>query len=117
MTIIVHRIQLHDGVEPERFENWVRDVDYATCPELPSLVAFGVQRVVATPPEPSASEAGPVGIDGRLHYFEIIEVTSVQEFEGDMESPQFQRLVAEFEQMAKVVDEVTGERIGDGYQT
>ncbi|WP_406175803.1 RedY protein [Streptomyces sp. NBC_00996] len=116
MTIIVHRIRLHEGVEPERFENWVRDVDYATCPELPSLLAFGVQQVVATPAEPSAADAGPVGIDGPRHYFEIIEVTSLQEFEGDMESSQFQRLVAEFEQMAKVVDEVTGERIGDGYR-
>ncbi len=101
MTIIVHRIQLHDGVEPERFENWVRDVDYATCPELPSLVAFGVQRVAVPAP---------------FHYFEIIEVTSREEFERDMGSSPFQRLVAEFGHMAKVVDEVTGERIGNGYR-
>lgn len=116
MTIIVHRIRLHDGVEPERFENWVRDVDYVTCPELPSLLAFGVQRVVGALAERSSAGAGPVGIHGPRHYFEIIEVTSLQEFERDMESSQFQRLLAEFEQMAKVVDEVTGERIGDGYQ-
>ncbi|QOV34522.1 RedY protein [Streptomyces ferrugineus] len=99
MTIIIHRIQLHDGVEADHFEKWVREVDYATCPELPSVLAFGVQRVARSP-----------------HYFEIIEVTSREEFERDMESSQFQRLVADFGQMAKVLEEVTGERIGDGYR-
>ncbi|MFJ9538348.1 RedY protein [Streptomyces sp. NPDC101225] len=102
MAIIVHRIRLHDGVPPERFEKWVRDVDYAACPELPSVLAFGVQRVV--------DAAGGPG------YFEIIEVTGREEFERDMESTRFQQLVAQFDQMAKVVDEVTGERIGDGYR-
>lgn len=113
--IIIHRIQLHDGVEADRFEKWVREVDYATCPELPSVLAFAVQRVVAASPEPSVG-AGPADTDGPLHYFEIIEVTSREEFERDMESSQFQRLVTDFGQMAKVLDEVTGERIGDGYR-
>ncbi|WP_432192753.1 RedY protein [Streptomyces sp. bgisy027] len=115
MTIIIHRIRLHDGVEADRFEKWVREVDYATCPELPSVLAFGVQRVAAASPGPSVG-AGPAGTDGPLHYFEIIEVTSREEFEQDMESSQFQRLVADFGQLAEVVEEVTGERIGDGYR-
>lgn len=109
MTTIVHRIQLHDGVDPERFEQWVRDVDYAACPELPSVLAFGVQRVVERSAEPSA---GGKATD----YFEIIEVTSREEFERDMESARFQRLVTAFDQMAKVVDEAIGERVGDGYR-
>ncbi|MFG1667003.1 RedY protein [Streptomyces sp. Y7] len=103
----MHRIQLHDGVEADRFEKWVREVDYATCPELPSVLAFGVQRVVAGPSEPSV---------GPLQYFEIIEVTSREAFERDMESSPFQRLVEDFGHMARVVEEVTGERIGDGYR-
>ncbi|MFK4102172.1 RedY protein [Streptomyces sp. NPDC019531] len=115
MTIIVHRIRLHDGVEPSRFEKWVRDVDYAACRELPSVLAFGVQRVVDTPAEPSAG-TGASDTNGP-DYFEIIEVTSLGEFERDMESSRFQQLVVEFDQMAKVVDEVTGERIGEGYRT
>ncbi|CAM5704033.1 RedY protein [Streptomyces canus] len=112
MTIIVHRIQLHDGVEPERFEKWVRDVDYATCPELPSLLAFGVQRVVD-----ASAGAGSAAAGGPSHYFEIIEVTSREEFERDMDSAPFRRLTTDFGQMAKVVDEMAGERIGDGYRT
>lgn len=109
MTTIVHRIQLLDGVDPERFERWVRDVDYAACPELPSVLAFAVQRVVGRPVEPSAGGKGTA-------YFEIIEVTSREEFERDMESACFQRLVAAFDQMAKVVDEAIGERVGAGYR-
>ncbi|WP_338896095.1 RedY protein [Streptomyces sp. TG1A-60] len=111
MAIIVHRIRLHDGVEPARFETWVRDVDYATCPELPSVVSFSVQRVV----EESCADAGPAVGGESFHFFEVIEVTSREAFERDMRSAQFHKLVAEFGQMAKVVDEMAGERVGRGY--
>ncbi|MCX4911597.1 RedY protein [Streptomyces sp. NBC_00878] len=111
MAIIVHRIRLHDGVEPARFETWVRDVDYATCPELPSVVSFSVQRVV----EESRGDAGPTVGGESCHFFEIIEVTSREAFEQDMRTVQFQGLVTEFDKMAKVVDETVGERVGTGY--
>ncbi|MFH8988083.1 RedY protein [Streptomyces sp. NPDC017940] len=104
-TVIVHRIRLHEGVEPERFESWVRDVDYATCPHLPGVVAFTVLRV----PEAEAASPG--------EYFEIIEVTGREAFERDMQSEPFRRLVADFEKMAVVVAESTGERVGSGYRS
>ncbi|MFH8468515.1 RedY protein [Streptomyces sp. NPDC017991] len=103
MAIIVHRIRLLDGVAPDRFETWVRDVDYATCPELPSVLSFGVQRVDAER-------------DAPLAYVEIIEVSSLADFEHDMQSPPFRKLVSDFDQMAEVVSETVGERIGDGYR-
>ncbi|MFJ2261661.1 RedY protein [Streptomyces sp. NPDC087844] len=102
MTVIVHRIRLLDGVAPDRFETWVRDVDYATCPELPSVLSFSVQRV----------HAG----DAPLAYVEIIEVSSLADFEHDMQSPPFRKLVSDFDQMAEVVSETVGDRIGDGYR-
>ncbi|MGK5631506.1 RedY protein [Streptomyces sp. URMC 123] len=102
METIVHRIRLNPGVPPERFERWVRDVDYATCPELPSVRAFRVLRVPDRPP------AG-------CHYIEVIEVTSQADFARDMLTPPFRRLVADFEQLASVVDELSGERVGEGY--
>lgn len=115
MTIIIHRIRLHDGVAPVRFETWVRDVDYATCPELPSVVSFSVQRVV----EPAARKhtgAEEAAGDETFHYVETIEVTSLEDFEHDMQSPPFRKLVSDFDQMARVVAETMGERIGDGYR-
>jgi len=102
MDIIVHRIRLHHGVDPARFEAWVREVDYATCPELPSVTAFSVQRADAEAP---------------FLFFEIIQVTSREDFERDMASPAFGRLVADFEEMASVVEEFTGTRLEPGYTT
>ncbi|MFW6695384.1 RedY protein [Streptomyces sp. MAR4 CNX-425] len=102
MDLIVHRIRLHAGVPSARFENWVRDTDYRTCPALPSVVAFTVQRVSADP-------------DAPVHYFEVITVTGRAAFEADMATDAFRRLAADFGTMASVVDELGGERIEPGY--
>ncbi|AXG81405.1 RedY protein [Streptomyces paludis] len=117
MTIIVHRIRLLDGVAPDRFERWVRDVDYAACPELPSVLSFSVQRSLGPTVDEHAgtgtvSDAGT----GAPAYFEIIEVSSLADFEHDMLSPPFRKLVSDFDQMAEVVSDTVGDRIGDGYR-
>lgn len=102
MDVIIHRIRLHQGVDPARFESWVRNVDYATCPRLPSVTRFSVQRAAT-------------GASAPFHYFEIIEVTAREDFERDAGTPTFQRLVDDFERMAAVVDELAGERVEPGY--
>lgn len=102
MKVVIHRIRLHADTDPARFEKWVREVDYATCPELPSVVAFSVHRVSAEP-------------DAEFHYTEIISVTGTEEFERDMQTAAFHGLEAEFDTMATVVDEISGTRIGSGY--
>lgn len=102
MKVIIHRIRLHPDTDPARFEKWVREVDYATCPELPSVRAFSVHRISAEP-------------DAEFHYVEIITVTGTEEFERDMRTPAFHGLETEFDTMAAVVDEIAGTRIGPGY--
>lgn len=99
---IVDKICLKPGVDPERFERWVRDRDYASCPALPSLVSFAVAR--------ATGESG-----ARFHYFEIIHVTSVEAFEADMASDAFRALVAAFAEMADVVETFRGRRVEPGY--
>ncbi|MFI8849551.1 RedY protein [Streptomyces sp. 891-h] len=103
MDIIIHRIRLRDGVDRATFESWVRETDYATCPLLPSVVSFDVQRV-------EAETAAP------FHYFEVISVSSREDFRRDMEGDTFQGLAAEFEKLATVVDELAGERLEPGYR-
>ena len=103
MEFIIHRIRLKQGIEPARFESWVQEVDYASCPQLPSVVSFSVQRVSADP----AAE---------VHYFEIIGVTGSKAFADDMASDVFHRLETGFDAMAEVVDELAGERVGLGYR-
>lgn len=102
MVTIVDTIRLKPGVDPERFERWVRETDYASCPELPSIIGFAVTRV--------DGEVGP-----GVHYFEVIQVESAAAFEADMASATFQRLVAEFSEMAEVVATLSGPRIEPGY--
>lgn len=102
MHVIVHRIRLHEGVDPARFEAWVRESDYRAAADLKSLHSFAVHRTSAAANSP-------------CQYFEVISVTSPEEFERDMRTDTFQRLVAAFDTMASVVDEISGERIEPGY--
>jgi REDY-like protein HapK len=102
VDIIVHRIRLRAGVEPARFTTWVREVDYATCSQLPSVLSFSVQRVSDDPAAP-------------IHFFEVIAVDSREAFERDMLTPAFRGLVEAFDRMAVVVDECVGSRIQPGY--
>ena len=103
MKVIVHRIRLNSGTSPETFEKWVKEKDYVTCPDLPSLKQFGVHRVSSDP-------------KAAFHYFEIIQVTSMEAFEKDMQTPQFHKLVEAFEKMASVVDEISGDLVEPGFR-
>ena len=102
MITIVHKIRLKPGIDHERFERWVREVDYATCPDLPSAYAFAVHRASTEPRAP-------------FHYFEVIRIANHEAFERDMATPLFQSLVAAFDQMAEVVEEIAGSKIEPGY--
>lgn len=102
MKVIVHRIRLKPGVSPETFERWVKERDYATCPDLPSLSQFAVHRVSTAP-------------SAAFHYFEVICVASMEALERDMATPHFHALVEAFEKMASVVDEISGDRIEPGF--
>lgn len=102
MEYIVHRIKLRPAVDPQRFERWVSEVDYVTCPALPSVVSFSVQRASSDPEAP-------------FHYFEVIGVTDRDAFDRDMKLDAFHELEQAFDTMALVVDETAGERIGAGY--
>ncbi|MFF7394336.1 RedY protein [Streptomyces scabiei] len=106
MHVIVHRIRLHEGVDPARFETWVRESDYRAAADLKSLYSFAVHRV---------STHANTNANVPHEYFEVISVTSPEDFERDMATDTFRRLVAAFDTMASVVDEISGERLEPGY--
>lgn len=101
MILIVHKIRLHDPAHAARFEEWVVSTDYATCPKLPSVVAFSVQRTEET---------------AEFDYFEVIAVHSHAAFEADMRGEDFASLVAAFSGMAEVTEEFSGQQLGRGYR-
>jgi hypothetical protein len=102
MYTTVDKIKLKPGVSCEQFEDWVVNRDYATCPQLKSLVKFHVTRVSS---DPAAA----------FNYFEVIEVDSKSGFEEDMNSEAFKGLVSDFEKMADVVESFDGDKLGEGY--
>ncbi|MCA9537839.1 MAG: hypothetical protein KC620_03060 [Myxococcales bacterium] len=103
MKTIVHRIRLLPGATHAQFESWVRGSDYATCPQLASLLDFHVCRVSDAP-------------DAPFHYIEVIRVDSMEAFEADMKLPAFGKLVEAFSKMAEVVDEISGDLVEPGYR-
>lgn len=103
MDIVIHKIRLLDVERAPAFEEWVMTEDYAACPDLPSVRQFSVQRVSLDP-------------DAAFHYFELIAVTSMTDFERDMAVPAFGRLVDRFSAMAEIAEEAIGTRLGAGYR-
>jgi hypothetical protein len=99
---IVHKIRLKPGTTCQRFESWVQEVDYRTCPELESVHDFAVHRVT--------SDAG-----AHFHYFEVIRVRDRASFARDMSTPSFGRLVNAFSEMAEVVETLDGQMLEPGY--
>lgn len=100
MVVIIDKIRLHDAQREDEFVRWVRDTDYATCPDLPSVQRFEVVRAAA-------------GAD--CDFFEIIHVESQAAFERDMQSAAFAALVARFSELASVVETVSGDGVPPGY--
>lgn len=100
MYTVIHRIRLHTGIDPARFEAWVRDVDYRSCPRLPSVRAFSVHRLPGEHAE----------------YFEVINADSDEAFARDTRTAAFRRLEEGFGEFAAVVSELAGERLEPGYR-
>ncbi|QMV14434.1 RedY [Vibrio spartinae] len=103
MKTIVHKIRLKDIALYHEFRDWVVHTDYLACQQLDSVLAFEVIDVTQS-------------ADAQFHLIEIIRVSDLEAFDRDMQTPVFQSLVARFEQMADVIEEISGERIGNGYQ-
>ncbi|WLQ13963.1 RedY protein [Hahella aquimaris] len=102
METIIHKIRLLDVAKADVFETWVQNVDYATCPDLHSVVRFDVHRASLDPAAP-------------YHYLEVIKITDRAAFDADMATATFAGLVQAFSRMAEVVEELAGEQLGSGY--
>lgn len=99
MIQICHLIELVDGCDPSRFEEWVATVDYRACRDLSSVAEFTVTRLD----------------DGR--YREYIIVESETAFAEDMRTEVFDRLERDFSTMARVVDEMIEHVLWPAYRT
>ena len=103
MHVIVHKIRLKDIAQRAAFRDWVETTDYAACKQLSAIEAFEVIEISRS-------------ANAHCHFIEIIHLNSLQHFEQQMQTPLFHSLVHRFNQLADIVDEMTGERVADGYQ-
>ena len=69
---------LKAGVDPEEYEAWVRERDYALVRTLPNYTSYKVHRI--QPPVHGAEASG-------WQYIERIEVKSLEQHDLDLASP------------------------------
>ncbi len=96
---------LHDGVTPDEYESWVRQVDYPLARGLAEINSYVVTRI-----------DGHLGGDDPkpFQYLEVIEVTNVDEYRAMMESSaEFKGLIEEFSKYVATTVALYGEVIDD----
>ncbi|KAF7764291.1 hypothetical protein PCIT_b0251 [Pseudoalteromonas citrea] len=100
MSVIIDKIKLKSEEHRASFERWVKETDYLACHDLQTVQRFVVSKVS--------------GQD--YDYVEVVSVTSLADFEAETQTPLFQSLIAQFTQMADVVETIHAEEILPGYQ-
>jgi hypothetical protein len=90
---------LRQGVDPADYERWVREVDYPTSAQVPSIISFSVHRV-----------EGPFRrADLECDYIEVIEVTDLEDYRRDLEEiPQLQELFRQIRQYLAPSEQFSG---------
>jgi hypothetical protein len=63
--------KLREGVKPEAYEKWVREVDYPLARSLPAIDSYVVTRL-----DGLVMEEGGAPYD----YLEVVEITSLEEY-------------------------------------
>lgn len=98
---VVWYSRLQPGIDRQVYEQWVRAVDYPGAQEIGSLPSYTVYRIQG----PAVGEEIPFDYD----YFEVAEVTGLQEYLHDLgHHPAALRIVAEIGQYVESVGSAWG---------
>jgi hypothetical protein len=75
--------RLKPGVDPEDYEQWVREVDYPIANSIPSILSYRTHRI-----------SGPYRhAHAEYDYIEVVEVTDIDDYRRDLdELPQAKEL-------------------------
>lgn len=72
MPVVFFLNKLREGVKPEDYEQWIREVDYPTARALPPIKSYVVARIGGT-------------LDGKespYPYIERVEITDLAEYQN-----------------------------------
>lgn len=77
MPVVFFLQRLKPGVKAEDYEQWVREFDYPTARNLPSIISYRNYRL-----------RGPLRkADVHYDYLEVIEITDREAYRRDLEGP------------------------------
>lgn len=91
MRIIVP-FNLKPGTDIAEYEDWARTKDVPTASGLPSVKSFTVHKATGLFGDPDTPPP--------FAYFEVLDITNLDEFVADVSDPEFQAEVAPFQEFA-----------------
>ncbi len=99
MPTVIFLTRLRAGVDPADYEKWLREFDYPTARNIPSIISYRTHRI-----------AGPFRrAEAHYDYFEVVEVTDVDAYRRDLEQlPQAQELRQQIVQYLEPSDNYWG---------
>ena len=74
--------KLRSGADTQKYEKWVREYDYPTSRKVKSIVSYRAYKVTG------ALQGTP-----EYSYVEHIEITNMDEYKKDLETPAFKELL------------------------
>jgi hypothetical protein len=75
MPVVFWMTRLKPGVQPEDYERWLREFDYANAPKLETILSYRAYRV----------ERPFIEDEKLFDYLEVIEVTNLEKYRKDLE--------------------------------
>ena len=93
--------KLREGVEPEAYERWVREIDYPTARRDPSVIKYEVSRLEGTLSGDRAS----------IDYLEVLEITDIAAYRQALQTPEFKTLLEEWSEFVASSEAIYGEVI------
>jgi REDY-like protein HapK len=87
MATVVYLFDLDRGIEPADYETWARTVDLPAVRGLPCVSGYRIFRAPASSPPD-----GGVG----ARYMEVLDVTSPEDFQAQMATPEMVAVAAAF---------------------
>jgi len=89
---IIVPFNLKPGTDIAEYEDWARTKDVPTASGLPSVKSFTVHKATGLFGDPDTPSP--------FAYFEVLDITNLDEFVADVSDPEFQAEVAPFQEFA-----------------
>lgn len=106
MPVVFWMTKLKEGIQPEDYERWLKEFDYANAPKIETILSYRAYRAERP------FSAGEKLFD----YLEVIEVTNLEEYRRELEENSAAKAIAEqWSGFLDLVSSLQAEFIPPGY--